>query len=323
MHAIQVEQGGGPEELRYQQVADPRPGPDEVLVEVKAVGVNYMDVYQRRGGYGARPPVIPGAEAAGVVVEVGANAGRLRKGARVAYQGVPGAYAELQAVPAEQVAVLPEGVSFDQAAAVMLQGMTAHYLTHDAFRLEQGHVCLLHAAAGGTGRLIAQMASRKRGARVIGTTSSEEKAEIAREAGVDDVILYTQEDFVEGVRRLTDGRGVHVVYDGVGKATFLKGFETLRPRGMMVLFGAASGPVEPLDLTILASKGSLYLTRPSLRAYAADREERERRARDVLDWVENGELELRIDSTRPLSEAADAHRRLESRESSGKLLLIP
>ena len=236
---------------------------------------------------------------------------------------MPGAYAELQAVPADRVAVLPEGVSFEQAAAVMLQGMTAHYLTHDAFRLEEGHVCLLHAAAGGTGRLIAQMASRRRGARVIGTTSNEEKAAIARDAGVDDVVLYTEEDFVEGVRRLTGGEGVHVVYDGVGKDTFVKGFDTLRPRGTMVLFGAASGPVEPLDLSILAAKGSLYLTRPSLRAYAADRDERERRARDVLDWVERGELELRIDSTRPLSEAADAHRRLESRESSGKLLLIP
>ncbi len=282
-----------------------------------------MDVYRRRGRYGAEPPFVPGAEAAGVVAEVGANVGHLRPGARVAYQGVPGAYAELQAVPAEQVALLPEGVSFEQAAAAMLQGMTAHYLTHDAFRLEEGHVCLLHAAAGGTGRLIAQMASRRRGARVIGTTSNEEKAAIARDAGVDDVVLYTEEDFVEGVRRLTGGEGVHVVYDGVGKDTFVKGFDTLRPRGTMVLFGAASGPVEPLDLSILAAKGSLYLTRPSLRAYAADRDERERRARDVLDWVERGELELRIDSTRPLSEAADAHRRLESRESSGKLLLIP
>lgn len=322
MNAIRVTEHGGPERLRYGQLEDPQPRAGEVLVRVEAAGVNYVDVYQREGRYAVPLPFVPGSEGAGEVVAIGEDAGGLAVGDRLAWNGVLGAYAELQRVPAAEAVTLPGAVSFEQAAAVLLQGMTAHYLSRDAFPLAAGHTCLIHAAAGGTGLLLVQMA-RRQGARVIGTASSDEKAERARSAGADEVIRYDRVDFVERVGELTGGEGVDVVYDGVGQATFEGGLRALKPRGTMVLFGAASGPVTSFDPNELNRRGSLFLTRPSLKHYSADREELLRRSADVFGWLASGELNVRIDSKRPLAEAADAHRRLESRASSGKLLLIP
>jgi len=321
MHAIQVTQHGGPERLRYGAFEDPAPQAGELLVRVAAAGVNFVDVYQREGRYQVPLPFVAGSEAAGQVVSLGAGIEGFAVGDRVAWNGVLGAYAELQRVPAARAVRVPDGVSARQAAAVLLQGMTAHYLSHDAFPLSRGHACLVHAAAGGTGLLLVQMA-RRLGARVIGTVSSEEKAERARAAGADEVIRYDREDFVERVREFAEA-GVDVIYDGVGQATFERGLEALKPRGTMVLFGAASGPVGPFDPDLLVRHGSLFLTRPSLQHYVARRDELERRSGDVFAWVASGELTVRIDSERPLAEAAEAHRRLESRASSGKLLLIP
>lgn len=322
MQAIQVTACGGPERLEMRTLDDPVPRAGETLVRVAAAGVNYLDVYQRQGHYRVDLPFVPGSEAAGEVVAVGDGVEGVAVGDVVAYNGALGAYAELQRVPARLLVRLPQGVTAKQAAAAMLQGMTAHYLSHDAFPLAAGQVCLVHAAAGGTGLLLTQMA-RRRGARVIGTASTEEKAARARAAGADEVIRYDQVDFVEEALSLTGGEGVDVVYDGVGRATFERGLRALKPRGSMVLFGAASGPVEAFDPSLLVRHGSLSLIRPSLQHYVARREELERRAGEVLSWVADGELQLRIDSEWPLAEAADAHRRLESRASSGKLLLIP
>ena len=308
--------------MQLEDVPDPSPGPGEVLVRVEAAGLNYIDVYFRTGLYKAPLPLTLGLEAAGTVVALGPETGGLAVGDRVAYTGIPGSYAELQVVPADRLIQLPEGVSFRDGAAAMLQGMTAHYLACSTYALQQGDRCLVHAAAGGVGLLLCQIATM-RGAAVIGTVSTEEKAARARAAGAQHVILYGQQDFVAEVRRLTGGAGVDVVYDGVGAATFLPGLDCLRRRGMMVLFGQSSGPVPPFDLSILNWKGSLYVTRPSLAAYIATRAELVERASDVLGWVRAGTLALRVEHVFPLARVADAHRALEGRKTSGKVLLVP
>lgn len=320
MQAIQVTQPGGPEALQLAEVATPQPGPREARVRIEVAGVNFIDVYHRTGLYPAAPPFTPGMEGAGIVEAVGDEVTEVKPGDRVAYAMQMGSYAEFAVVPAWKLAPLPDDVSFELGAAVMLQGMTAHYLTHSTYPVGPGDRVLVHAAAGGAGRLVVQMA-KKRGAIVYGTVSTEEKAEIARNAGADHAILYTQVDFAEEVKRLTGGEGVHVVYDSVGAATFEKSLSVLRPRGMMVLFGQSSGPVPPVDLQVLNAGGSLFVTRPTLAHYAGTREEIEERAGDLFRWIADGSLDVRIDSTFPLARAADAHARLESRRSSGKILL--
>lgn len=322
MKAIVVRRHGGPEQLEYSDWEIPTLGPREVIVEVRAAGVNYIDTYHRTGLYPAEPPFIPGMEGAGVVTAIAPEVTEVAAGDRVAWAMTRGSYAQYAIVPASKLVKIPEGVSFDLAAASMLQGMTAHYLTHSTFPLKAGDTALVHAAAGGTGLLIVQMA-KMRGARVFGTTSTAEKAELARQAGCDEVILYTETDFQAEVRRLTGGRGVDVVYDSVGAATFDKSLDSLRPRGMMVTFGNASGPVQPFSPLILSQKGSLFLTRPTLLHYCATREELLERAGDVLGWVASGKLSVRIHKIYPLAEAAQAHRDLEGRATSGKLLLRP
>ncbi len=322
MKAIRVQAHGGQDVLRYEDVPDLKPQAGQALVKLHAIGVNFIDVYHRIGLYKLPLPFTPGMEGSGVVEAIGADVTEVQPGDRVAYAMAIGAYAERALVPSWQLVKLPADVDFSSAAAAMLQGMTAHYLTHSTYAIQRGDTILLHAAAGGAGLLIAQMA-KHRGARVIGTVSTEEKARLARSAGVDEVILYTQTDFEAEVKRLTEGKGLPVVYDSVGKTTYEKSLNCLRPRGMLVLFGQSSGPVPPLDPGILAAKGSLYLTRPSLGHYSATREELLSRAGDVLDWVANGRLKLRIEKTMALSDAADAHRELESRRTTGKLLLIP
>ena len=322
MKAIRVQAHGGQDVLRYEDVPDLKPQAGQALVKLHAIGVNFIDVYHRIGLYKLPLPFTPGMEGSGVVEATGADVTEVQPGDRVAYAMAIGAYAERALVPSWQLVKLPADVDFSSAAAAMLQGMTAHYLTHSTYAIQRGDTILLHAAAGGAGLLIIQMA-KQRGARVIGTVSTEEKARLARSAGVDEVILYTQTDFEVEVRRLTEGKGLPVVYDSVGKTTYEKSLNCLRPRGMLVLFGQSSGPVPPLDPGILAAKGSLYLTRPSLGHYSATREELLSRAGDVLDWVANGRLKLRIEKTMALSDAADAHRELESRRTTGKLLLIP
>jgi len=293
-----------------------------VLVKVEAVGLNFIDIYRREGLYKVPLPHVPGTEAAGTVEAVGEGVTEFQPGDRVTGVAFEGAYAEYAVAPAERLVRVPGGVKSELAAATMLQGMTAHYLVHDTYPLKEGDTCLVHAAAGGVGLLLVQMAKR-RGARVLGTVSTEEKARLAREAGADEVVRYTEEDFVGAVRRLTDGQGANVVYDSVGKTTFEGSLDCLRLRGMMVLFGQSSGPVLPFDLQTLNAKGSLFITRPSLFHYVATREELARRAGDVLGWVASGELSVKVDSSLSLSEAAEAHRRLEGRETSGKVLLRP
>lgn len=322
MKLIQVTKLGGPEELKLADAPTPVPAAGQALVRIAATGVNFIDVYFRTGLYKADLPFTPGSEAAGTVESVGEGVDTLKPGDRVAYAMVRGSYAEYALIPADKLVKLPDHVDFTTAAAAMLQGMTAHYLTHSTFALKQGDVALIHAAAGGTGSLIVQMA-KMLGATVIGTAGSDEKAAIAKHAGADEVIVYTSQDFVAEVKRITGGRGVDVVYDSVGISTFLKGLDTLRPRGMMVLFGQSSGAVAPFDPGILNPKGSLYLTRPSLAHYAATRSELEWRAGDVLNWIAAGKLKLRIDRTYPLAQAADAHRDLEGRKTAGKLILLP
>lgn len=322
MRAIQVSVCGSPEVMKVTDLPVPTPGPGQVLVKIAASGVNYIDVYFRTGLYKADVPMQLGMEAAGTVEAVGEGVTFVNQGDRVAYAMSRGAYAEYAVVPAWQMIPVPEEVSLETAAAAMLQGMTAHYLTHTTFPLCAGQTALVHAAAGGAGLLIVQMA-KERGARVIGTVSTEAKAETARRAGCDEVILYRQQDFEAETRRLTDGKGVDVVYDSVGATTFLKGLNTIRPRGMMVLFGQSSGPVSPVDLNILNPKGSLYVTRPSLTHYAANREEILWRAGDVLAGVRSGAISIHVDKTYTLQEAPQAHRDLESRKSTGKLLLVP
>jgi len=322
MKAIQVKETGGPEKMLLADIPTPQPGPKEALVKVAASGVNFIDVYFRMGLYKADLPFTLGNEAAGVVEAVGAEVSEVRPGDRVAYAMARGSYAEYAVVPAWQLVKVPDHMDLNSAAAAMLQGMTAHYLTHSTFPLKAGQSCLVHAAAGGAGRLIVQMA-KMRGARVLGTTSTEAKAALAREAGIDEVIFYTRQDFEAEVKRLTSGNGVDVVYDSVGAPTYMQGLNCLRPRGMMVLFGQSGGKVPPLDPTILNTKGSLFLTRPSLAHYCGNREELLWRAGDVLQWVASGKLKLAIDRIYPLSQAAQAHRDLESRATAGKLLLVP
>jgi len=322
MKLIQVTKNGGPEELNLVDAPTPAPTSGQALVRIAATGVNFIDVYFRTGLYKADLPFTPGSEAAGFVEAVGEGVTTVKAGDRVAYAMVRGSYAQYALVPAAQLVKLPDHVDFPTAAAAMLQGMTAHYLSHSTFPLKQGDIALVHAAAGGTGALLVQMA-KMRGATVIGTAGSEEKAAIAKQAGADEVIVYTSQDFVAEVKRITHGRGVDVIYDSVGASTFLKGLDAIRPRGMMVLFGQSSGAVAPFDPGILNPKGSLFLTRPSLAFYAASREELEWRAGDVLSWIADGKLKLRIDRTYPLAQAADAHRDLEGRKTSGKIILIP
>jgi NADPH2:quinone reductase len=319
--AILVQEPGGPEKMQLVEAPMPQPGPKQALVRIAVSGVNFIDVYFRIGLYKADVPIALGNEGAGTVEAVGAEVTDLVPGDRVAYAMARGSYAEYAVVPAAQFVKIPAHVDFQTAAAAMLQGMTAHYLTHSTYALKSGDTCLVHAAAGGAGGLTAQMA-KMLGARVFGTVSTEEKARIARENGVDDAILYTQQDFEAEVKRLTNGRGVDVVYDSVGKTTFEKSLNSLRPRGLLALFGQSSGPVPPFDPGILNAKGSLFMTRPSLGHYVATRDELLWRAGDVLQWLDSGKLKVRIDRTYPLAEAAAAHRDLESRKTTGKLLLI-
>jgi NADPH2:quinone reductase len=322
MKAIQVQKTGGPEVLTFADLPVPKPKPNEALVKIAAAGVNFIDVYFREGRYPAPLPFIDGQEAAGTVSEVGSDVKSLKPGDRAAYTGVMGAYAEYAAVPADRLVRVPDKISDEQAAAAMLQGMTAHYLLCSTYPLKKGETALIHAAAGGVGLLLVQMA-RNIGARVIGTVGSEEKAKLARDAGANDVIIYTKQDFEAETKSLTNGEGVHVVYDGVGQTTFEKGLNVLRPRGYMVLFGGASGPVPPFDPIRLSQKGSLFLTRPSLPHYIAGREELEHRANDVLSMIAAGRLKLRIQHVYKLADAQRAHQDLEGRKTTGKLLLVP
>jgi NADPH2:quinone reductase len=308
--------------MKLEDMPEPTPKAGEAIVKVDAAGLNYIDVYQRSGLYKLEMPLTLGLEAGGTVTAVGEGVTEVKVGDKVAYTGVPGAYAQYAAVPAARLVVLPQGVTTRQGAAAMLQGMTAHYLACTTYPLRNGDACLVHAAAGGVGLLLCQIA-KMRGARVIGTVSTDEKAKLAREAGADEVILYTRQDFEAEVRRLTDGKGLQVIYDSVGKTTFEKGFNVLAPRGMMVLYGQSSGPVGPIDPGILAAKGSLFLTRPSLFAYTATREELLQRAGDVLGWIRDGKLKLRMEFEFPLKDVVEAHRALEGRKTTGKVLLRP
>jgi NADPH2:quinone reductase len=320
MKAIRVHEHGGPDVMKLEDVPVPEPGPKQALVRLATAGVNFIDVYFRTGLYKAETPTIIGSEGAGVVEKIGPDVTEVAAGDRVAYAMARGSYAEYAVVPAAVLVKLPDGITFEQAAAAMLQGMTAHYLTHSTFPLKQGDSCLIHAAAGGAGLMTVQMA-KARGARVFGTVSTEAKAELARENGADDVIRYTEQDFEQEVKRLTNGRGVDVVYDSVGKTTFDKSLNCLRPRGMMALFGASSGPVPPVDPQTLNAKGSLFLTRPTLAHHVLTRDELLWRAGDVLNGVASGKLRLRIDRVYPLSQVAEAHRALENRGTAGKLLI--
>jgi NADPH2:quinone reductase len=322
MKAIQVKQPGGPEAMELVELPVPQPKANEAVAKLAASGVNFIDCYFREGRYKAPLPITLGQEGAGVVTAVGGDVKSVKVGDRVAWTAVHGSYAEFAAVPADKLVPIPQGVSDHQAAAAMLQGMTAHYLSHDTYPLKRGETALVHAAAGGVGLLLVQM-SHNIGARVIATVSTEEKAKLAREAGADEVILYTQADFEAETKRITGGKGVDVVYDSVGKTTFDKGLNILRPRGMMVLFGASSGAVPPFDLIALSQKGSLYVTRPTLFQYIATREELVARSGAVFGMMVSGKLKLRIEHTYPLAEAQRAHRDLEGRKTTGKLLLIP
>jgi NADPH2:quinone reductase len=322
MKAIQVPKTGGAEVLTFTDVPDPRPKPNEVVVKIAAAGVNYIDIQFREGRYPATPPFIIGQEASGVVSEVGADVRDFKPGERVAYTGITGAYAEYEAIPADRLVRVPASITDQQAAAAMLQGMTAHYLTRSTYPLKKGDIALIHAAAGGVGLLLVQMA-KALGARVIATVSTEEKAKLALDAGADDVIFYTRQDFEAETKRMTDGKGVHVVYDGVGKTTFDQDLNVLRPRGYLALFGASSGPVPPFDLNKLSQKGSLFITRPTLVHHIANHEELQQRAADVLNMIASGKLKLRIEHLYPLKDAQQAHRDLEGRKTTGKLLLLP
>jgi NADPH2:quinone reductase len=320
MKIIQVAKTGGPEEMKLVDAPIPAPGPGQALVKLAASGVNFIDVYFRIGLYKADLPLTPGNEAAGLVEAVAPDVTDVRPGDRVAYAMHRGSYAEYAAVPSAQLVKIPDGLDFRTAAAAMLQGMTAHYLTHSSYPLKKGDACLIHAAAGGAGRLTVQMA-KMLGATVYGTAGSDEKAAIAKAAGADEVIVYTRDDFVAEVKRLRGGKGLDVIYDSVGVSTFMKGLDLIRPRGMMVLFGQSSGAVPPFDPSILNQKGSLFLQRPSLAHHCLTREELLWRAGDVLGWIASGKLELRIEKTYALGDAPQAHRDLEGRKTAGKLLL--
>lgn len=324
MKAIRVHQHGGPEALVYEDIPTPTPGAGEALVKVSAAGVNFLDVYQRTGRYPLNPPFTLGMEGAGVVESLGPNTSveGVTPGARVAWAMHLGSFAEYAAIPAAKLVAIPDGVDEKSAAAAMLQGMTAHYLCETTYPVKAGETVLIHAGAGGVGLLLIQMCKR-RGAHVLTTVSTPEKAELARGAGADEVILYTQTDFSAEAKRLTDGKGVHVVYDSVGKTTFDGSLGCLRPRGYLVLFGASSGAVPPVDPIVLSQKGSLFLTRPTLNNYAVERGELLQRAGDVLGWIAKGELKLRVEHVYPLANAAQAHRDLEGRKTTGKLVLMP
>ena len=320
MKAIQVQKTGGPEALTLVDLPIPKPKANEAVVKIAAIGINFIDVYFREGRYPAPVPFVDGQEAAGAVVEVGADVTTVKPGDRVAYTGVIGAYAEYAAVPADRLVRVPDKITDQQAAAAMLQGMTAHYLVNSTYPLKKGETALIHAAAGGVGLLLVQMA-KNIGARVIATVGTEEKAKLAREAGADEIILYMQQDFEVETKRLTENKGVNVVYDGVGKSTFEKGLNVLRPRGYMVLFGGASGAVAPFDPIALSQKGSLFLTRPSLLHYIATRQELEQRSSDVFNLIISGKLKLRVGHVYKLEEVQQAHRDLEGRKTTGKILL--
>ena len=322
MKAIQVSQAGGPEALTLVDLPVPSPKPNEAVVQIKAAGVNFIDVYFREGRYPSPLPFVSGQEAAGIVTDVGSDVKLVQRGDRVAYTSALGSYAEYAAVPESRLVRIPDELDFEQAAAAMLQGMTAHYLTHSTYKLQSGETALVHAAAGGVGLLLVQMA-KNIGARVIGTAGTQEKAQLAREAGADECIIYTEKDFETETKRLTEDKGVHVIYDGVGKDTFDKDLNVLRPRGYLVLFGASSGAVPAFDLIKLSQKGSLYITRPTLAHYTAARDELEWRASDVLQMIVRGDLKLRVHKTYSLEETQQAHRDLEGRKTTGKLLLIP
>ena len=322
MKAVRFHQCGGPEVLTYEDVSAPTAGPGEAVVEIKAIGLNYIDTYHREGLYPVELPCIPGMEAAGVVARVGEGVEGVQVGDRVAYAGAMGAYAAEAAVPADRLVPLPDTASYKVGAAALLQGMTAHYLAHGSYRLGRGDTALIHAGAGGVGLLLIQMAKRC-GARVFCTVSTEEKEQLARGAGADEVIRYTERDFEQDVMALTEGRGVDVVYDSVGQTTFDKSLNVLRPLGYLVLFGQSSGPVPPFDPGILSTKGSLFLTRPTMLHYIQTREELLERAGAVLEWIGSGELALRISEQFALSDAAAAHRALQGRKTTGKVVLIP
>jgi len=321
MKAIRIHEHGGPEVLRREDVPDPQPGPGQVLVKIEAAGINFIEIYQRRGLYQVKLPAILGSEGAGTIAAVGSGVAGLFPGDPVASVDLMGSYAEFALAPADRVVPLPKGLTARDGAAAMLQGMTAHYLACSTFPLRDGHLCVVHAAAGGVGLLLTQIA-KMRGARVIGTVSTPEKAALAREAGAADVILYTTQDAVAEVKRLTDGRGVDVVYDSVGRDTFEKSLLCLRPRGMLALFGQSSGPVPPFDPQVLNQRGSLFLTRPKLQNYAASTTELFERASEVLGWVREGKLRLRVWREFPLADVAEAHRQLEARATTGKILLV-
>jgi len=322
MNAIQISQTGGPEVLQLVDLPVPEPKPNEAIVKIAACGVNFIDTYQREGRYKVPLPFVPGQEAAGVVSAVGSDVKTVTAGDHVACAMVLGTYAEYAAVPADRLVPVPKDVTSQEAAAALLQGMTAHYLVHDTFPLRRGQTCLIHAAAGGVGALLVQMAHNI-GARVIATVSTEEKAKIARHAGADEVILYSQQDFEAETKRLTNNHGVDVVYDGVGKTTFEKGLNVLRPRGYMVLYGGSSGAVPPFDLIQLSTKGSLFVTRPTLGHYTATAEELRSRARAIFEMIDQSKLEVRIQHIYKLADAQQAHRDIQGRKTTGKLLLIP
>jgi NADPH2:quinone reductase len=322
MHSIRVHEPGGPDVLVWEETPEPSPGPGQLLVSVVAAGLNYIDTYHRRGIYPLATPFIPGLEGSGVVEEIGDGVTRIRQGDRVAWTDQIGSYAERVVIAEDRAVAIPEDFSLIDAAAMMLHGVTAHYLALDTFELGSGHRCLIHAGAGGVGRLLIQMA-RRVGAEVFTTVSTQEKAALAGEVGATHVINYVEQDFVEVVEQIAGDRSLDVVYDGVGAATFERGLTLLKPRGLMVLFGQSSGVVDPFDLGTLARLGSLYVTRPTMGHYIAGRAELQRRVDALMTMIRSGELELNIDRTVPLADAAAAHRALEARETSGKVLLIP
>jgi NADPH2:quinone reductase len=322
MKAVRVHQYGDPEVLTYEDIPVPEPKAGEARVKIEATGVNYIDIYQRTGLYPLKTPFVLGTEGAGIVDALGADVSEVKKGDRVAYAMIPGSYAEYAVVPAARLVPVPSNIDARAAAALMLQGMTAHYLAYSTYPLKQGDTALIHAAAGGVGLLLIQIA-KQRGATVIGTVSTEAKASLAKEAGADHLTLYTQSDFLAEVKKFTGGRGVDVVYDSVGQTTFDKSLDCLKPRGYMVLFGQSSGPVSPFDPAKLAAKGSLFLTRPSLVHYTLSRAELLDRANAVFNWTASGKLKLRIEKALPLTEAAEAHRQLGGRKTTGKVILLP
>jgi len=320
--AVRIKEYGGPEVMSYEDVDLPVPGVNEVLVKIEAIGINFIDTYQRSGLYQVPLPLTLGLEASGIVQETGDQATHFKIGDRVAYSGIPGAYAQYASVPEDRLVHIPDGISFNEGAAAMLQGMTAHFLSQSTYPLKNSDTCLIHAAAGGVGLLLTQMA-KMASAHVIATVSTQEKADLALAAGADEIILYTESDFEEELKRITDGKGVNVVYDSVGKTTFEKSINCLKPRGYMVLYGNASGPVTEFNPATLAARGSLYLTRPTLVNYISDRESLDKRSGDIFRWIADGKLKLRIEHCFPLSEVKEAHNQLEGRITTGKVILLP